>query len=323
MINKALSEQRVSLEFARQASVSQQQQAEDTAETKSHIVTPIKRFKKHIARLYAEAGLHAMKRSKDPNRPLMLTIENLFPERFGGHPQELKFVIDESRKWMVDFLTKKEVLLGLQEKGRDNYKDSVMGKSPYYVPGMSKSEAEKLADTHIKATLDTAHLNLWRKYWQAKPGQSIDDANKDFNKWYLKELDMLSAGGYIGNVHLVDNYGFQDEHLTPGQGNVPIKEALAIFRKHGYKDAITVEPGADASTDLSDFHGLMKAWRYLGSPIYGMGGGGAGGGGGMRAPSTWGDVQYSYFGQNRPPNYTFGAYSPSNDWTLWTQVPME
>ena len=37
----------------------------------------------------------------------------------------------------------------------------------------------------------------------------------------------------------------------------------------------------------------------------------------------WGEVQYSYFGQNQPPYFVFGAYAPSNDWTLWSQTPME
>ena len=119
-------------------------------------------------------------------------------------------------------------------------------------------------------------------------------------------------------MHLADNYGYYDDHLAPGQGNAPVKEAVAILRKHGYDKALTVEPGADASTDLSDFHGLMKTWRHFGSPIYGIGGGG-----GSASQQNWGDVHYSYFGQNKPPYFVFGAYSPSNEWTLWSTMPME
>ena len=54
-------------------------------------------------------------------------------------------------------------------------------------------------------------------------------------------------------------------------------------------------------------------------------GGGGGGGGQMIAGARgqrWGEVQYSYFGQNQPPYFVFGAYAPSNDWTLWSQTPM-
>jgi len=312
-----MDDMRARIEYARQSSASQLQQAEDTSETKHHIVNPTKRFKLHGARMYAEAGLRAMRRTKDPNNPVFLAIENIFPERFGGHPEELKWVIDEARNWFVKFLTKKEVPFGLHEKWRDTYEGTLAGKSQFYKPGMTKEEAQKLANTYIKATFDTGHANMWRKFWQIKPGQNIDEADKDFKQWYVKEFEKLAKGGYIGNIHLTDNFGFQDDHVAPGQGNAPIKEVMDTLKKYGYDKAITVEPGADASTDLSDFHGLMKTWRYLGSPVYGIGMGPS------QVPQTWSDVHYSYFGQNKPPYFIFGAYAPSNDWTLWSQVPME
>jgi len=259
-----------------------------------------------------------MQRSKDPEKPVLLALENIFPEKFGGHPEELKFIIDQSRKWFVKFLTDKKVPYGVIEEGKGGSMRA-QSTNAYYVNGMSKQKAEELAEKHIKATIDTGHLNLWKKFWQSKPGQSIEETEADFKKWYLKEFKSLAKGGYIGNIHLTDNYGFQDDHIAPGQGNVPIREVMRILKENGYDDAITVEPGADASTDLSDFHGLMKTWRYLGSPVYGTGLGGGGGG----APQNWGTMQYSYFGQNKPPYFIFGSYAPSNDWTLWSQVPME
>jgi len=318
MINEQIQDMKTRIQFSQQSSASQEQQAEDTAETKKHIVTPVKRFKRHIARLYAEAGLRSWQRTKDPNNPVFLAIENLFPERFGGHPEELKFVIDESRKWFAKFLTEKKIPLTSAKKGMTWKETGQPQDNPYYKPNISKQEAEKLAEKHIKATFDTGHANMWRKFWQVKPGQTIEDADKEFKQWYVNQFKELAKGGYIGNVHLTDNLGFQDDHIAPGQGNTPIKEVMDTLKKYGYDKAITVEPGADASTDLSDFHGLMKTWRYLGSPIYGIGGGG-----GPQVPQTWGNVQYSYFGQNKPPYYIFGAYAPSNDWTLWSQVPLE
>ena len=321
MIDKLINQQRVNLEFARQASASQQQQAEDTAETKRHIVTPFKRFKLHGARMYAEAAVRALRRTKDEKNPLFLAIENIFPERFGGHPQELKFVIDESRKWFVDLLTEKQIKHG--NPTRDTPLEDTRGVSenPWYMGKMDKKQAEELAKKHIRATIDTGHMNLWRKYWQPKQGQNIEQSEKEFKQWYLKEFKSLVKGGYVGNIHLTDNYGFQDDHIAPGQGNAPIREVMRILKENGYDEAITTEPGADASTDLSDFHGLMKTWRYLGNTVYGTGLGGGGGGGG--APQNWGTLQYSYFGQNKPPYFVFGSYAPSNDWTLWSQVPME
>lgn len=317
MINEEISDIKSKIEFSRQSSASQEQQAEDTAETKRHIVTPTKRFKLHVARLYAEAGMRAWQKTKDPDNPVFLALENIFPERFGGHPEELKFIIDESRKWFVDFLTEKEIPHGMITKDKSGFEESRRGPSPFYNPKISKEEAEKLAERHIKATWDTGHANMWRKFWQIKPGQTIEQADDEFKHWYVKEFEKLTKEGYIGNIHLTDNFGFQDDHIAPGQGNAPIKEVMDTLKKYGYDRAITVEPGADASTDLSDFHGLMKTWKYLGSPIYGIGFGAP------RTPQTWSNVQYSYFGQAQLPYFVFGAYAPSNDWTLWSQVPME
>ncbi|MBI2134505.1 sugar phosphate isomerase/epimerase [Candidatus Woesearchaeota archaeon] len=329
ILDDAIKNQEKGLEFARQASTSQEQQAFDTHETKENLITPIKRLEQHGVRMYAEAGIHALRRTKDPNNPVVVAIENLFPERFGGHLEELKWVIKKSRERMVEMLTSPKVQLGVsrmptemdEEKLNDAMtpgRESMLQENPYYM-GMGKEEAEKIAARHIKATLDTGHLNMWKKFWQEDPRLTKEQNDTKFREWYLKQVESLAKEGMVGNVHLADNYGFQDDHLSPGQGNAPIKEAVAILKKYGYDRAITVEPGADATTDLSDFHGLMKTWRLFGSSVYGMGTGG----GGPQVPQRWGDVQYSYFGQNRPPYFVFGGYAPSNDWTLWTAVPME
>jgi hypothetical protein len=187
--------------------------------------------------------------------------------------------------------------------------------------GLSEAEARKKAETHLKATLDTGHFNMWRKYWQNDPSKSMEQNDKDFQKWMLSKTEELAKAKMVGNVHLTDNFGYQDDHLSPGEGTAPVKEIVKVLKKHGYEGALTVEPGADASTDLSDFHGLMKTWRLFGSPVYG-----AHGPVGREAGWTkdsWTNIQYSYFGQARAPYYIFGPYAPSQDWTLWSQVPME
>jgi endonuclease/exonuclease/phosphatase family metal-dependent hydrolase len=316
------------LEFSRQASTSQEQQAEDTNETKKNIITPIKRLEQSGTKMYAEAGIHALQKTKDPNNPVVVAIENLFPERFGGHLEELKWVIKKSRERMVELLTEPKIQLGVSRKPVEMTeerlieavqpgKEGMLQENPYY-KGISRGEAEKLAADHIKATLDTGHLNMWKKFWQEDPHLNKEQNETKFKEWYLQQVESLAKEDMVGNVHLADNYGYQDDHLSPGQGNAPIKEVVAILKKHGYDSAMTVEPGADATTDLSDFHGLMKTWRHFGSSIYGMAGGG-----GAQIPQKWTDVQYSYFGQNRPPYFVFGPYAPSNDWTLWSAVPME
>jgi len=331
IIDEAITRQERSLEHSRQASVSQEQQASDTRETADNIITPIKRLEQHGARMYAEAGIHAMRKSKDPNNPVVVNIENLFPERFGGHIEELKWVIKKSRDKMVELLTEPQIQMGVSRKPMDVSENAeltqkeiwipgrkgMLQENPYFKSGLSREQAEKIATSHIKATLDTGHLNMWRKFWQEDPRSTKEQNDAKFKQWYLTQVESLAKDGMVGNVHLADNFGYQDEHLSPGQGNAPIKDVVAILKKHGYDKAITVEPGADATTDLSDFHGLMKTWKLFGSPVYGMGMGAP------QVPQRWTDVQYSHFGQNRPPYFVFGPYAPSNDWTLWSAVPME
>jgi len=315
LIDRQIFDTKRRLEYERTSASGQLQQAEDTYETKQHIITPIKRLEKHGVRMYAEAGVHALRKTRDPNNPVTVAIEHIFPERFGGHLEELKWIIKKSRERMVDLLTKPELEYGTSLAPEGATHDTKQP-NPFY-SGVSKEEAEKLAERHIKATLDTGHINLWRKYWQDDPRKTREENEGAFNKWVLNQVESLAREKMVGNVHLADNYGYQDDHRAPGQGNSPIREIMAIVKKYGYNKAITVEPGADASTDLSDFHGLMKTWKYFGSPVYGMGFRGGG------AAQTWGNIQYSYFGQNKPPYYIFGGYAPSNDWTLWSAVPLE
>src|SRR3989344_1227695 len=54
MIDKIMADTKRRLDYDRSSSSSQEQQAQDTHETKEHIITPIKRLEKHGVRLYAE-----------------------------------------------------------------------------------------------------------------------------------------------------------------------------------------------------------------------------------------------------------------------------
>jgi len=280
-----ISNLRRKIEISRDMVTGNLQQESDQKKMGENVISAKKYALEKSFNGYALSGMMAMKetKKKDLEKPLFITMENIFPESYGGHPQELKKLVLNSRKEMVKML-----------------KDE----------GNSESEAKKLAETHIKATLDMGHMNLWRKYFKG------DD--KEFKKWMLDQTEDLAKAKIIGNVHLADNFGYQDEHLAPGQGNTPIKEMIKILKKHDYKGAYTVECGSSATTDSSYFHGLMKTWEYLGSPVYSMGAARDG-----LPPMQWQNIQHSYFGQTYPPSFVFGAYSPSNDWTLWSGVAME
>jgi len=250
---------------------------------------------------YAEAGMAAMVKSDQIEKqgklkqPIFVAMENIFPESFGGHPNELIELVTKSRDRMTQRL--------MQER--------------HY----SEAQAKKEAEDHIKGHLDTGHLNMWRKYWVWDQKLSPEQNDKKFEDWALARVTDMAKKNLIGSVHLTDNLGYQDEHLSPGQGNTPTLKIVKILKENGYKGPLVVEPGADATTDLSDFHGVMKTWRLFGSTIYGIGSGGSGHGTGRNR--SWGSVQYGYFGQTEPPYFVFGQYSPSEDWTLWTGVPME
>jgi len=280
-----LIELRRGIESEKEMVTGQLQQAEDQKRLGENVISAKKYALERSADGYALSGMYALEETKKKNleKPLFITMENIFPESYGGHPQELKKLILDSRRKMASMLRDK---------------------------GKSESEAKELAEKHIKATLDTGHLNLWRKYFKGN--------DKEFNKWILDQTEDLAKSKIIGNVHLADNLGYQDEHLPPGQGNTPIKEMIKILKKHGYKGAYTVECGSSATTDVSYFHGLMKTWEYLGSPVYSMGAARDG-----LPPMQWQNIQYSYFGKTYPPSFVFGAYAPSNEWTLWSNVPME
>jgi hypothetical protein len=319
------------LTYAQESGYSQEKQAKDSRESWENVVSARKYALEQASRAYADAGIFAMdvSQKKDLEKPLYLAMENIFPERFGSHPEELKKLVLDARGEMVKRLSAEKIedpqgTVYNTDEAKLIGQPWLAGKpkmidNPY--KRMDETEARKAAEEHIKATIDTGHFNTWRKFFQANPGETIDQTDKRFKNWLVNQTEDLAKSGIIGNVHATDNFGYQDDHLAPGQGTTPVKDMVAVMRKHGYRGPLTVEPGADASTDLSDFHGLMKAWREFGSGVYGSGYGGQGIV--PHGPSRWGDIQYSYFGRNQPPYFVFGGYSPSNDWTLWSEVPME
>ena len=231
----------------------------------------------------ARAGMYAMEVSKQkhlPN-PLFVAPENIFPEQYGAHPEELKTLIVDARKNMAKKLSVQ-------------YGDA---------------EAKRLASEHIKATFDVGHAYTWRKFFDRKEGESMDQADKRFNKWLAGEVKKLTDEGIIGHVHVSDNFGWADEHVTPGEGRVPIKDFVEQIKKAGIKDVI-VEPAHQ------DYKAMLGGWKEFGSSIYGVTIPGV-------RRDTWTNVENSYFGRTASPTYIVGEFAPSKDWTLWSQTPFE
>lgn len=233
----------------------------------------------------AKLGLYAyeVEKKQKLKKPLVIAPENVFAEQYGSHPQELRHIVIKARKAMA-------------EKLKKDY---------------GKKEADKIAADRIKATFDIGHANTWKKYFKEE-----DPTGKKFKKWLLGEVKQLQKEGIIGNIHLTDNFGFEDEHLTPGQGNAPIEEFLEEIKKEGYKGKFVVEPGAQTEQEGGIFTALTGAWGYLAkSPIYRTAGG---------AAQSWSDVSGGYLSQLGTTRYVQGTYLPSKEsWGWYTETQME
>jgi hypothetical protein len=242
-------------------------------------------------------------KKKNPNaKPIYLAIENLFPERYGSHPEELLKIIKTAQKDMATVLHKK---------------------------GKTESEAKKIAQQTIKATFDTGHLHMWKKYFRRKPGESDEERDKSFNKWALKQTQKLVDEGVIGNIHLADNFGYDDEHLSPGQGNVPIKEYMKMFDKAIGDKKIVGKVAVEGGFDEGQ-RGVHEAWKSTGVQIFRS----------VAATERWinpGDdfgsdyrgysftrMQDNYLGQSHKPYFIFGKYSPDQEeWAPWSETRLE
>ena len=244
---------------------------------------------KESADALARSGIYAYdkERTMKLDKPLFVAPENVFPEQFGSHPKELRTLVVESRKEMAKLLH--------DDKSRN----------------LSMSEARKIADGHVKATFDVGHANIWKKFFVAEKGETSEQTDKRFKKWMGTEVEKLQKEGIIGHVHVSDNFGYYDEHLAPGEGNVPIKELADKLEKHGYKGKFIAEWGAQP--EAQSFKVMTGAWRTLSSPVYKI----------DTAGVSWSDIEGSYFGRTGSPGYLVGDYAPSKDWTLWSETQLE
>jgi len=272
------------LEWAEGISASASQSYEMAKEDISHI-KPIEEVGiKRTASAIADMAVYAydVEQMKKLKKPLYISPENIFPEGYGSHPQELKRVILESRKEMVEKL-----------KAR----------------GISEEEAKKIAEEHVKATFDIGHAYTWRRFFKGSDPADIEKTNKEFKEWVMENVKDLLKSNIIGRAHISDNFGYYDEHVTPGQGIVPIKDFIAELKKAKVED-IVVEPAHQ------DIKALLGAWEHFGSSIYSalLPWGGR---------DRWADVQFSYFGRTAGPNYLVGDIRPSEDWVLWSGMPLE
>lgn len=278
-----------SMRYIHEASSSADAQARQIEEDMTHIKSVAKFAKEQSVKSYAEAVLYAIDITNEHklNNPLFIAPENILPEYgYGSHPNEL---------------------IELVNLTRERVKERLMVER-----NMSEHRAEELAKRHVMATLDTEHLGIWRKHFVRKSAETDEDFKKRFDGWYMEQVKKLHEAGIIGHLHIADGFGYENANLPAGTGVIPVVDAVTYLVKHGFKGPFLSEGYGDSERML------RQTWKAFGSPIYSFVGPVAPG-----APVRWSDVQHSYFGHTNPPNYVFGAYAPSNDWTLWSQTPME
>lgn len=292
LIDEAMINARREIDSAREMVAGQLQQAEEQAILRDNAISVDRYALKQSMKSYAELGIYAMDitQQKGLKRDLFVAPENLFPEMgYGAHPEELIELVQDARKAMAEKLVKQR--------------------------HMSESEARKEAEQHIKATLDTQHIGMWRKHFVPKQSETKEETDKRFSKWYMDEIKKMEEAKIIGHIHVVDGFGRGHTHVAAGQGIMPVKTAVEYLKEKGYDGTMVSEAFGEDAFGMGRI--LTQTWAHFGSPVYATGFGGRGGGG------RWSDIQHSYFGRTYPPYFIFGAYAPSNDWTLWSQVPME
>ncbi len=301
ILKDLMRDQEMNMRFIHEASASADAQASEIYENISHNRPVADYAQKKTDDTIVRAAMYAMDREKKPSkeglygwdvrqgekfeRPLFIAVENFFPEIQGGHPDEVKKMVLESRKELAERLQQQR--------------------------GMSRETAWKEAESRIKATWDTSHANMWRKYFQAKPGETMEQTDARFKQWYLQKAEEWKNENIIGHIHVSDNFGWEDEHVIPGQGNAPIKEFIAKMKdkvEKGEVDVI-VEPAHQ------DYRAMLGGWKLFGSSIYGLE---------MGRRDSWIDVERSYFGRNAPPYFLYGEAAPDPEsWTLWSGTRME
>jgi hypothetical protein len=261
---------------------------------------------KKSAQSYAEAGLSAMQMQdkigpKNLKKDLYVGPEIGWPQYYGSHPKEFVATILRAREEMVGILTDRE---RCQQYGFDR--------------PVGRAQAEEEAKRHIKGTFDTGHMGMWLQDFH--PEMPWHKRITEFNKWYKEQIEWLAKENkkhdIIGAVQAVDSAGAAHGHLPPGQGILPVKEAMEILRsKGGFNGYVTSEGHEEEK--FGEGRILLKTWQHFNSPIS------SGYGPGVPVGQRWGNVQHGYFGKTYSPFFMFGAYAPSNEFKLWSEVPLE
>ncbi|MFA5773693.1 MAG: TIM barrel protein [Candidatus Paceibacterota bacterium] len=175
---------------------------------------------------FAKLGKYALDCSKGCRRPLVISIENMFPPRYASLADEVIELVSLSREKMAYSLRKE---------------------------GYSREEAKESARTHLKATLDPAHLNLFYAFLT----DGSENRTDFFNDWLVNQcMKLLQQDGLVSMIHLSDNDGYSDSHATLGAASIPYQRLLKVIEQTGFQGPVILETGRSGN--------YLDDLRYLG-----------------------------------------------------------
>ena len=281
------------LQSAQESSTGYLRQALEARKRAEEVISAEKFAKKKTFESYAEMGIAAMQETEtNPHakRDLYVGPELGWPDQWGGHPEEFIELVKNSREEMKTKLT-----------------------DPNGEWRMNAKEADERAKRHIKGLFDTAHMGMWLRNFKRDGDESEDEHQKRFKQWYLEMVDKLISENVVGSIQAVDSASGAHGHLPPGQGIFPVVEAVERFKKKGFNGFIVSEGHEEEQFGHQRI--LLETWNAFGSPIgripYTTG------------PTAWRDIQRGYFGRTYVPTFMVGEYAPSNEFKLWSEIPLE
>ncbi|MBN1644782.1 sugar phosphate isomerase/epimerase [Candidatus Woesearchaeota archaeon] len=278
--------------YDKQLAQGQAQQAEELRERKNRMMPVSEYAKQKAIESYADLGIDAMDETNNNPKvrhPIHVGPEIGWPHAYGGHPKEFVELIQESRKRMVEKL--------VHDPNRK----------------MSLSQAKKEAHEHIQGMFDTGHLGMWLEHF--KPRTRYQERLKEFNKWFMKQVDMIADADVVGGIQAVDSAGAAHGHLPAGQGIFPVVEAVKTLKQKGFKGYIVSEGHEEER--FGEGRILLKTWQAFNAPIeskYGPG-----------VPARqFNDIHQGYFGRTKAPTQMFGSYTPPfGEYKPWSEIPFE
>lgn len=291
----------------RELAIGQLQQA-DEAKRKVENIKPVSKYAKEKSmNSYAELGIAAMDETlNNPNvrSPIHVGPELGWPHAYGGHPKEFVELIKGARAKMAELLTTEYIT---DDKGK-KYKNE------HYHPGISRSQAQKQAEEHIQGMLDTGHLGMWLEHFE--PTMRYNERVREFNKWFMKQIDYLAGEKVIGGIQAVDSAGASHGHLPAGQGIFPVVDAVRKLKDAGFHGYIVSEGHEEER--FGEGRILLKTWQAFNAPIesrYGPG---------VPAGRGYDNVHQAYFGRVASPRQMFGSYTPPfGEYKPWSEIPFE